>query len=81
LARGQEPQYKESGQTFDELLHQAARGTYGDQYTAADDKIKDLERGAYRAKVAATGVQRAIRENERSGLAIPAYEDGELIEI
>ena len=80
LARGREPQYKEAGRTFDELLHQAARETYGPEFRAADDKIKDLERGAYRAKVAASATLRALQEDDRTGLVVPAYQEGQLIE-
>ncbi len=81
LARGQEPQYKESGKTYDELLRQAARKVYGDQYRAADDKLAEVDRGAYRANVAAVTALRAIREDDRSGLAVPAYQDGQMIEV
>jgi hypothetical protein len=72
--------YKEAGHTFDELLHQAARNVYGDQYRAADDKIEDLKRGAYRVKVAANATNQALQNDDRTeDFAIPGYEAGQLV--
>jgi len=80
FSRGREPQYKEAGHTFDELLHQAAWETYGGQYKAADDRIKEFERGSYRARVAVNQAARALMQNDRGEQPLPAYEDGHLIE-
>jgi hypothetical protein len=80
LARGQAPQYRDSGEDYDELLKEAGRRVYGDRYREADDKIKDLQKGSYRVKVAANAVRLALQNDDREdGFAIPSYQAGQLV--
>jgi hypothetical protein len=80
FARGQAPMDRKAGEDFDTLMEQAAYNTYSDAYRDKADDLAAFDKGAYRATVALSATIRALRQDDRSELSVPAFAEGQLIE-
>jgi hypothetical protein len=82
LARGQNPLDPQAGDAVAALLESKAVEVYGGTYKSKADELAQLEKGAYRSRVALAATIRHLREDGLSGeLSVPSFQDGQLIEV